>query len=418
MSRILLTNMGSFGDINPIIALALELRLRGHNVVVATHKEYKDSITALGFEFHRLRPDNLALNDSQEMAQTMDLKTGTEYVIKNWACANLHATYTDLLESVKGADFIISGLGVLATRLVAEKLEIPFALVILQPFAFLSVHDATVFPSFPLLSKLRNLGLLGGIIIRQFAKLLTNSWAEPIHQLRHDLGLPPLTGNPFIEDKYSRNLVLAMFSSAFAKPQQDWPTNALLTGFTFYDGSNGKTELTSDLQHFLDCGEPPIIFTLGSAAVQIPGNFYQESAKAAKLLNRRAVLLMGQNPPPDNLPEGMIAVNSVPYSQIFHRACAIVHHGGIGTTAQALRAGRPTLIMPYGLDQPDNAARVERLGTSRTISRQQYIASHVAQQLDKLLKNPGYAAKAAEISQFLQEENGVEVACDAIEKLL
>nr|WP_250125752.1 nucleotide disphospho-sugar-binding domain-containing protein [Chroococcidiopsis sp. CCMEE 29] len=108
----------------------------------------------------------------------------------------------------------------------------------------------------------------------------------------------------------------------------------------------------------------------------------------------------------------------VPYSQIFPRACAIVHQGGIGTTAQALRAGRPTLVMPYSHDQPDNAARVERLETSRTISRKQYTAKRVAKQLYELLENPSYAAKASEFGGLIRAEDGVGVACDAIEKQL
>lgn len=103
---------------------------------------------------------------------------------------------------------------------------------------------------------------------------------------------------------------------------------------------------------------------------------------------------------------------------MFPHAYAIVHQGGIGTTAQALRAGRPTLVMPYSNDQPDNAARVERLGTSRTIPRKQYWATRVAKELQKLLDNPGYATKAAEIRQIVQAENGVALACDAIEKQL
>jgi UDP:flavonoid glycosyltransferase YjiC (YdhE family) len=154
-----------------------------------------------------------------------------------------------------------------------------------------------------------------------------------------------------------------------AKPQPDWAANTVITGFTFYDGSQDRTELTQELKQFLDAGEPPIVFTLGSAAVLDPGNFYQESIQAAKQLNRRAVLLIGKNTPPKNLSEDILAVNYAPYSQIFPHACAIVHQGGIGTTAQALRAGRPTLVMPYSHDQPDNAARVNRLGTSRTIPR-------------------------------------------------
>jgi MGT family glycosyltransferase len=418
MSRIVVTTIGSLGDLHPKLAIALELRNRGHEVVFATHKEYQNQIEALGFEFRRMRPDNTALNDPQEMARMMDLKTGTEYVIKQWVCANLRETYADLLNTARDADLIVTGEGVVAARLVAEKLGIPWAFVVLQPASFLSVHDPSVLPVLPFLAKLRGLGSIANRGIIQLSKVLSKSWAEPIHQLRRELGLSPLTGNPFIDDKYSPYLVLAMFSSAFAKPQPDWAANTVITGFAFYDGSEGGAVLTPELQHFLDAGEPPIVFTLGSAAVMTPGCFYEESLQAAKRLNRRGVLLMGKNAAPDALPEGMIAVSYAPYSQIFPRACAIVHQGGIGTTAQALRAGRPTLVMPYSHDQPDNAARVERLGVSRTIPRKQYSAERAAKQLHKLLENPTYATKAADIGQMIQAENGVEVACDAIEKQL
>ncbi|WP_416666260.1 glycosyltransferase [Egbenema bharatensis] len=418
MSRIVLTTMGSFGDLHPKIAIALELRKRGHDVVFATHKEYQDKVEALGFAFRRMRPDNTALHDPQEMARMMDLKTGTEYVIKNWVCANLRETYTDLMASAEDADFIITGEGVVAARLVAEKLGIPWAFAVLQPASFLSVYDPSVLPILPFLAKLRGLGSLANRSIIQLSKVLSKSWAEPIHELRRELGLPPLKGNPFIDDKYSPYLVLALFSSVFAKPQPDWARNTVLTGFAFYDGNEGETELAPELQQFLDKGDPPIVFTLGSAAVMAPGRFYQESIEAAMQLNCRAVLLMGKNAPPKDLPENIFSITYVPYSQVFPRACAIVHQGGIGTTAQALRAGRPTLVMPYSHDQPDNAARVERLGTSRTILRNQYTADRVVKQLRQLLENPSYATKASEVSGIIQSENGVGVACDAIEKQL
>ncbi|MBD1841849.1 glycosyltransferase family 1 protein [Cyanobacteria bacterium FACHB-63] len=418
MSRIVLTTIGSFGDLHPKIAIALELRKRGHDVVFATHKEYQNKIEALGFEFHRMRPDNTALDDPQEMARMMDLKTGTEYVIKNWVCANLRETYSDLMDGAKDANFMVAGEGVVAARLVAEKLEIPWAFAVLQPASFLSVYDPSVLPILPFLAKLRGLGSLANRGIIRLSKVLSKSWAEPIHQLRRELGLPPLAGSPFIDDKYSPYLVLALFSSVFAKPQPDWAKNTVLTGFAFYDGNEGETELAPKLQQFLDRGDPPIVFTLGSAAVMAPGRFYQESVQAVKQLNRRAVLLMGKNTPPEDLPENIFAMSYVPYSQIFPRACAIVHQGGIGTTAQALRAGRPALVMPCSHDQPDNAARVERLGTSRIIPRKQYSAEQVVKQLRELLGSPDYAAKAAEIGGIIRAEDGVGLACDSIEKQL
>jgi hypothetical protein len=283
--------------------------------------------------------------------------------------------------------------------------------------AFFSAYDPSVIPLFPFLAKLRGLGAPLNQVIIQLLKAVTKSWAEPIHQLRKELGLPQLSNNPIV-DKSSACLVLAMFSSVLAKQQPDWIKNTVVTGFAFYDGDGKEGMVTSKLQRFLDAGEPPIVFTLGSAVVTVPGAFYQESIRAVALLNRRAVLLIGKNNPPDGLSEDIIAVDYISYSQLFPHACAIVHQGGIGTTAQALRAGRPTLIMPYTYDQPDNAARVKRLGTSRTIERKHYTGVRVAKELQALLENPNYATKAAEIGQVIQIENGVSIACDTIESRL
>jgi UDP:flavonoid glycosyltransferase YjiC (YdhE family) len=417
MSRIVVTTLGTLGDLHPMIAVALELRQRGHDVVFVTHEVYKSKLEALKFEFHRMRPDFTALNDPQEMARMMDLKTGQEYMVRQWVNPNLRAMYTDLLEIAEKSDFIFSGEGVTATPLVAEKLKMKWASSAMVPMSFFSAYDPPVLAPFPALANLYKLGLTFNRGIISFAKFVSSSWADPVRQLRSELSLSPLKGNPYIDCKFSPYLVIALFSSVLGKPQPDWAPNTVIAGFTYYDGTE-STELPEQVKQFLDAGEAPIIFTLGSAAVMDAGNFYQESIKVAKLTNRRAILLIGKNPPPENLPENIIAVNYLPYSQIFPRASVIVHQGGIGTTAQALLAGRPTLIMPYSHDQPDNAARVERLGTSRTIKRNQYSAPRVASLLNELLNNPSYTEKAIEIARILQAENAVSVACDAIEKQL
>jgi UDP:flavonoid glycosyltransferase YjiC (YdhE family) len=414
MSRIVLTTMGSLGDLHPKIELGLGLRDRGHDVVFATHKEYRTKIESLGFEFHAMRPDNPVLDNPELMARIMNAKTGTEYV-QNWLFASIRETYTDLLNISQNADFIVASEVVYPARIVAEMLGIRWAFAVLSPTSFLSAYDLPVFPIFSWLSKLRSLGLIVTGRVVDFANFITRDWGEPLHQLRQELGLPPI-GNPITDGKYSPYLVLALFSPVVGAPQPDWAANTVQTGFVFYDGNSA--ELTPELQQFLEAGKPPIVFTLGSTAVLDPGNFYQESIKAAKQLNRRAVLLIGKNPPPKNLPEAIVAVNYAPYSAIFPYACAVVHQGGIGTTAQALRAGRPTVVMPYSHDQPDNAARVERLGTSRIILRQNYTAKRIVKELSELLDNPKYAAKASEIGRIVQAEDGVRVACDAIEQQL
>jgi rhamnosyltransferase subunit B len=410
VSRIVVTTIGSLGDLHPQIAIALELQQRGHEIVFATHRSYQSRIENLGLKFQPLRPDLPTANEPEITARMLDLKTGGQYIIREWLLPNLRDTYTDLMAIAKDADCIVSGEIVYATRLVAEKLGIPWITSVLQPAAFFSAADPVVLPIFPFADRFPKLGRTFNRAVKQLLITVTKSWAKPIHQLRTELGLPALAGNIIIDNKCSPYLVLALFSNTLAQSQSDWPKNTIVTGFTFFDGARDPAKLDPSLQQFLKIGEPPIVFTLGSAAVNAPGNFYSESIAAIQQLNRRAVLLIGENPPPVNLSADIIAIDYVPYSQIFPHARAIVHPGGIGTTAQAVRAGCPTLIVPYGNDQPDNA--------SRTIDRSQYTRSRVVMELGELLENPKYAAKAAEIGRIIQTEDGVKVACDAIEHQL
>lgn len=412
MSRILLTTWGSLGDLHPFIALALGLRDRGHHILFATPEYYRTRIESLGLEFHALRPD--MSEDPTLIKQAMDPKRGTERVLKDIVLGNVRDTFEDLMAIAQSADFLVAHEIVYAAPLVAELLKLRWANCILSPASFFSAYDPLVNSSFPALATLHRFGPgMNGLAV-QFAKTVTRPWGEPLHQLRKELKLPPIQ-NPIISDKFSPYRVLALFSSVLGKPQPDWPPNVMTTGFTFYDGAR-EVQMKPELQAFLDAGEPPLVFTLGSAAVGAPGEFYRESVQAATKLGRRAVLLLGTNPPPENLPASIFACDYAPYSQLFPHACAIAHQGGIGTTAQGLRSGRPTLVMPYSHDQPDNAARLKQLGVSRTIQRDHYRGDRVVKELQKLLENPNYKEEAIKVGHIVQAEDGVKVACDAIEE--
>jgi UDP:flavonoid glycosyltransferase YjiC (YdhE family) len=197
-----------------------------------------------------------------------------------------------------------------------------------------------------------------------FMKWTISDWFDPFNEFRRELGLSDNI-DPVFADKYSKVLHLAMFSKALGRPQPDWFSPTLQTGFCFYDES-GRTQLQPELAAFLDAGEPPIVFTLGSAAVLDARDFFEQSAKAAKMLGRRAVLLYGiDKEPPKGLNQNIIGFQFAPYSLVFSRAACVVHQAGVGTTAQALRAGVPQLIVPFSHDQPDNAARCRRRASPR-----------------------------------------------------
>jgi rhamnosyltransferase subunit B len=266
---------------------------------------------------------------------------------------------------------------------------------------------------------MRHIYILGPRFMSWFlnrAKTIYES--ETYEEFRLELGLPD-RGNPLFEGSHSPDLVLALFSELFAKPQPDWPPNTRATGFAFYDGRN-EVEMPSELVAFLDNGPPPIIFTLGTSAVWVARDFYRESVAAARILKRRAVLIIGdeRNKITEPLPPEIIVVDYAPFESLLERGCVMIHHGGVGTTSQGLRAGIPTLIVPFAFDQPDNAAHAERLGTSRTLPRSKYKRDNVVRELDKLLNIPQYALKAKSVGEQLRNEHGAARACDAIEEFL
>jgi rhamnosyltransferase subunit B len=421
MSRVVLTTLGSLGDLHPLIAIGLELCRRGHVVVFATSACYRDRLEPLGFGFHPMRPDLTPENPSAEklVREIMDPRRGVERLLCQYILPELRATYEDLHRAVSndgGAELLVSGELVYPAPMIAESKGIPWATCITTPMSFFSAYDLPVLPPFPRLGRLlRTCGPRVNRWTIRLVKSTTRSWSKPVRSLRAELGLPD-GEDPIYEGKFSRQLVLAMFSNALAQAQPDWPPNTVITGFPFYDGN--PEPLPPELSRFLDAGAPPIVFTLGSAAVLDPGRFYHESAAAAHRLNHRAVLLVGRNTLPAPLPEGVVAFGYVKFSQLFPRAAAIVHQGGIGTVGQALRAGRPMLVMPYNFDQPDNAARLIRLGVARTISRGNYSAERAARELKELLTDGRPARAAAEMGRRMQNQNGAASACDALEKLL
>ncbi|HKN20548.1 MAG TPA: glycosyltransferase [Terracidiphilus sp.] len=423
--RIVLSNIGTLGDINPLISIALELKRRGHAPVMALPNVYRPKIAPLGLEFRELRPD-IDPTNTKLVEMIYDVKKGTETGLREFLFPVLRQTYDDFLDAATNptrADLLLLGELNYPGPIVAEVTGIPWASYVLAPFSFFSAFDPPVLPPYPRLARADKAPGMGRAM-RRLARFVTRKWPEPIYELRRELGLPP-GRNPLFDAKHSPNLVLALFSRVLGTEQKDWPENTLITGFCFYDADAGNAALPAQLEEFLAAGEPPVVFTLGSAAVLAAGDFYEQSALAAKKLGVRAVLLVGSDPrndprnrpQPRELPDSICLAEYAPYSGLFPRTALVVHQGGVGTTAQCLRAGRPMLIMPYSHDQPDNARRMKRIGVARVIQRSQYKPWRVARRVRTMLANPEYAEQARIAAEEVTQENGVKTACDALEAL-
>jgi rhamnosyltransferase subunit B len=422
--RVVFTTWGSFGDLHPFMALALELQARGYVSVIATSPIYREKVEGEGLGFYPVRPD-LPPPDADTAADMIrrvsHARWGPSYLFRKLLVPHLRETYADTLAAVTadgGADLLVSHQVPLTAPLVAEKTGVNWISSVLFPIAFVSAYDP---PTPPQLPALRTLAATHPTVARTlfgFGKWTTRSWVEPIQRLRKELGLPR-SQNPMFEGQHSPTLVLALFSRVLAELQPDFPANTLVTGFAFYDRKDDQPP-SSDLLRFLEDGEPPILFTLGSSLVWIAKDFYRVSIEAAQKLGKRALLLIGdkRNLPQTKLPDGIAAFDYAPHSLVMPRASVIVHQGGIGTTGQALRSGRPMLIVPFGQDQPDNARRCVRLGIARTLSFPRFTTPRVVSELSELLNNPTYREHAEKVGQQVKAENGTKRACDAIEEVL
>jgi len=413
--HILMATLGSLGDLHPVLALALELKRRGHRITIATTAFYRDKIEKLGLGFHPLRPDWDPTNH-ELIRKCEDLKRGPEVLFRELVLPYLKETTYDLIEAASEADLMVASEMVFGAPLLAEKLGLRWVSHILSPCSFVSVHDPSLMVNVPHLYKLRRAGPLVNRTILEFGKIYSRNWWEPVRQLRREMGLR-VECDPFFSDKYSPELVLALFSQYLGRPQPDWPKQTIQPGFVFFDRGESGDENATQLREFLSEGEPPIVFTLGSTAVHNPGNFYEASIEAAKLLGRRA-LLLGSKTISGRISPDVLALPYAPFSQIFPRAAAIVHQGGSGTTGQAMLFGRPQLIVPYGWDQPDNGVRIERLGTGISLARKSYSAQTAAAALKRLLQDGSFSTRVTQIAAKVKEEDALTVACDSIESVI
>jgi rhamnosyltransferase subunit B len=423
-ARIVLTTWGSLGDLYPYLALAVELSRRGHAAVVATLPGFQPFVEAAGVEFRPLRPD-VSPDDPRvrELVRlVLDARRGPEYLFTEVLGPVMRETYDDTLAAVTGnggADLLVSHQIPLTGPIVAAQTGVRWVSAVLAPGGLMSATDPMTPPQAP---ALRRILALHPAIARAFLALargMLDRWAEPVYRLRRDLGLPR-GENPILQGQHSPRRVLALFSTLFGRIQPDYPARTLITGFPFYDATPPGTTIDPALERFLDAGDPPIVFTLGSSAVWIAEDFYPVSIEAVQRIGRRAVLLAGENAAAlrPTLPPTIAAFEYAPHALVMPRASVIVHQGGIGTTAQALRAGRPMLVVPFGQDQPDNARRSVELGVARTIGRRAYRVDRVAGELAALRSDGEHARRASAVGAGIRAERGVETACDAIEAAL
>lgn len=420
--KVVLATIGSLGDVHPFIALGQALKARGFKPLLAVPEDNVAKAKLAGLDATGIYPtmSGLAQRLGLDEAKAAHRMTrDPDYLFRRILFPLLPDAIRRLDAVAEGAAAIVGPVLTMAGEIVAEKRAIPFVPCVLQPFSMLSAYDPPTEQQFWMMARPGKPGWRAAYntcVLALTRAELRRRYSASINRVRNEFGLGPTRTAPLfgIPDA---PLVLALYSELLAPHQRDYPPNTKITGYPIFDSGSGLVEkLDEEFEAFLSDGEAPIVFTLGSFAVHAPGDFFRESMIAAKRMNRRAVLLTG--PQAIAAEPGVLIRAYAPHSLVLPRAAVNVHHGGVGTTGAALRAGKPQLVTPFMGDQPDNAARIVRLGVGASLDIRRYTADRVVPLLKKLLTGQDVTTRAREVAQVAAGEDGAGKAADEISRLL
>jgi len=409
--RCLIISVGTAGDTLPYVGLGAALRSAGHDVAMATNEVFKAQVERAGLHFEKLGDEKPYLEaiehpDFWHPIKGMAVIGDRVFLPAMEKSLELAREYTSA-----GNTLVIAASPMFGVRIAYDLRPFPFVTLHLQPFYFASAHELrrAPGPNLPTWSPMP----IKRAYLRFVAKLGDGYLGPPINALRAKQGLAPV--NKIGQWGDSPELILGLFPEWFGGPQPDWPPQVRLTGFPLYDQA-ASTELSEELAAFLADPSPFLVFTLGSIA-SATRRFFEESVAASQILGCRALLLTGTRTYiPDPLPPNVRHFEFAPFSQVLPRASAVVHHAGIGTTSLALAAGIPQITVPFGHDQFDNAARLERLKVGKSLRMPQYRASKVAGILKSLMESGEVRARCQDYKARLFSQKPYEETLRALEE--
>ncbi|WP_375463465.1 glycosyltransferase [uncultured Methylobacterium sp.] len=408
--KIHLVAVGTHGDVLPFIALGAELMRRGHTVILAAPAPFAASAARIGLAFHSLGTQ-AQFDDFVADPQLWRPWRGVRAAF-DFFSALTEPTYR-WLEGGWTDGIVVASTLSLGARVAQDKLDLPLIVVHVMPMLMESRHAPPMLPGFPLPRFLppHVRHWLG----RGADKFVIQPAALPrLNAFRATIGLPR-AGRLRHWWNLTPQLIL-MFPDWYAPRQPDWPAHAVQVGFPTADHLGDAADLSPALAAFLAAGPKPLVFTYGSGMRQ--GRPFFETARAiCARLRRRGIFLApqeGQVPP--DLGRDVIHVPFAPLSQLLPCCDALVHHGGIGTVALALKAGVPQMIVPLAFNHFDEARRVTELGVGASLSRRRFTPARGARRLTRLLSDPDVKQACRNLRNHALDGDGVKEACDVIER--
>lgn len=406
-----ITALGTAGDVFPFIGLAQRLGSRGHSVVLLTAEPF------LSVAQHQGVTAIAVLTQTEYDATLRDeglWQAGKGFVsaVRGFALPAMLRTF-HYIERERQADTVLIGSSIaFGARCAAEKWNIPYIAMHLAPAVFRSNIEPPRFPGLWMPSWMPEgvKNFTWYLIDKLYydAKLL-----DAINGFRKHVQLPPV--DRLLQNwMHAENATLGLFPEWFASPQEDWVPGVALSQFPLFDGVETAT-LSPELSAWLDKWGAPVLFTLGSGKLGSQ-EFFSSAAAACENLNCPGILLtQDASGVPASLPPFVRVETFLPFSAFLPRVAAIVHHGGIGTTSQALRAGIPQLVMPMSHDQHDNARRVVKLGVGRELNSAQCHPHGLSDALYGLTRHSMIRSRCDAIKSMFQGKDSLAMIADTVE---
>jgi len=415
MPHFVLVPVGSHGDVHPFVAIGKGLRERGQRVTMITSEPFRDVATRNGLEF----VSTLTTDEYNAMMNNPDLwhpSKGFNVILnRDLLRKYIPLIFNAIRERYEPGQTVAVGSAIaFGARIANEALCIPFATVHLQPMGCCSVSDP------PVAANGTNLTWLPGPLIRLAywgaEKWITDPLMTPaINEFRSTLQMPPVR-RVLTKWSPSPQRVIGLFPDWFGAIPDGGPAFRH-AGFVLFDDANGR-QTPKELSSFIAEGPPPVIFSFGSA-MRHGRPYFEAAVEACRILKVRGVLLGARGEQiPDKLPPNVRQADYAPFSDVFRRAACVVHHGGLGTSAQALKAGVPQLVMPIAYDQADNAVRMRRHGVASLLYPKRFTGKAVANRLKLLMDDDGIKQAARKVSERFRGMDGTSTACTLLEELV
>lgn len=406
--RVLLTPVGSHGDVLPFLHLGRTLAARGHEVVLISAAPFAPLAerAGLGFRSTATAEEYEAMTRHPNL---WDVNEGLRHVMSLMGerARVVHDALVDLYRP--GHTVVVGHTIAWGARLFEERTGAPSLTVHLAPTGIRTAHDVVISPG-------RTLDRWP-VFVRRLAmwgvdRFMVDRHAAPgLNAVRRELGLPPVP-RPIRAWLNSPQGVLGLFPDWFGAPQPDWPPRVQLVGFPLPEEDDADPRSPEPLTRFLDDGPPPVVVTPGSANRQARPLIEAALAACARL-GRRALVLTRYAEQVPALPAGAHHAEWAPLARVLPRAAALIHHGGVGTSAEGLAGGVPQLVVPFAFDQPDNATRLARLGVGRWAQLAR--PGQVEAQLTALLDDPNVPARCAHWRAQIDRAGAIARAADAVE---